>query len=81
MVKLLMPLGEVMKLIEEAGYKYLRIKEMNDLMEKETTERFMVVYLRRSRLIIKSKLNSRNKIEAINTWMASQLRYRSAIIA
>jgi len=36
---------------------------------------FTKEYKRRLRLILKSKLNGRNKIKAINTWAAAVLRY------
>ena len=37
-------------------------------------------YKRRLRLILKSKLNGRNKIQAINTWAVPLLRYGARII-
>ena len=37
-------------------------------------------YKRRLRLILKSKLNAKNKIQAINTWAVVQLRYEAGII-
>ena len=37
-------------------------------------------YLRRTKLIIKSRLNGRNKIIAINTWAVSLMRYGAGIV-
>ena len=37
-------------------------------------------YKRRLRLILKSKLNGKNKIHAINTWAVALLRYGTGII-
>ena len=37
-------------------------------------------YKRRLRLILKSKLNGKNKIQAINTWAVTLLRDRAGII-
>ena len=37
-------------------------------------------YKRRLRLILKSKLNGKNKIQAINTWAVALLRYGAGII-
>ena len=37
-------------------------------------------YKRRLRLVLKSKLNGKNKIKAINTWAVSLLRYGAGII-
>ena len=38
-------------------------------------------YKRRLRLILKSKLNGKNKIQAINTWVVALLRYGAEIIS
>ena len=37
-------------------------------------------YKRRLRLILKSKLNGKNKIQAINTWAVALLRYVAGIV-
>ena len=37
-------------------------------------------YKKRLRLILKSKLNSKNNIRAINTWVVALLRYGAGII-
>jgi len=37
-------------------------------------------FRRRLRLILKSKLNGKNKIQAINTWAVALLRYGAGII-
>ena len=37
-------------------------------------------YERRLRLILKSKLNGKNKIQAINTWAVALLKYGAGII-
>ena len=37
-------------------------------------------YKRRLRLILKSKLNDKNKIQTVNTWAVALLRYRARII-
>ena len=45
------------------------------MKEKITKE-----YQRRQRLILKSKLNGRNKISAINTWVVAIFSYGAGII-
>ena len=37
-------------------------------------------YLRRTRLILKSRLNGRNIIRAINTWAIPVLRYGAGLL-
>ena len=43
-------------------------------------ELFRKEYLRRVNLIMKSKLNGRNKILAANTWAVSLMRYGAGIL-
>ena len=43
-------------------------------------ENFRREYLRRAKLIMKSRLNVRNKIKAINTWAVSLIRYGACIV-
>ena len=59
--------GQDMKDIDEADYTYLGILETDKIKEKEMTEKFSSEYLRRLRLILRSKLNGRNEIMAVNT--------------
>ena len=77
---LVLPSGEVMKQIDDEGYKYLGILEIDKVMEEEMKNKFKNEYLRRLRLVLKSKLNGRNKVEAINTWAVSLLRYGAGVI-
>ena len=55
-----------MKDIDETGYTYLGILETDKIKEKEIKEKFSKEYLQRLRLILRSKLNGRNKIMAVN---------------
>ena len=59
---ILLPNGDVMKEVDKEGYTYLGIVELDKIKENETTKE----YKRRLRLLLKSKLNGRNKIRAIN---------------
>ena len=75
-----LPDGQDMKDIDEAGYTYLEILETDKIKEKETKEKFSKECLLRFRLILRSKLNGRNKIIAVNTWAVSVMRYRAGIL-
>ena len=72
--------GRIMREIEEEGYKYLGILKVDMMREKEMKKRFVKEYKRRLKLVSKSKLNGKNKINAINTWAVSVLRYGAGII-
>ena len=69
-----MPDGERIKTVEKNGYKYLGILEYNKTKKSKMKRNFRREYLRRTKLIMKSRLNGRNKIIAIKTWTVSLMR-------
>ena len=54
--------------------QYYRVKE------QEMKDNFRNNYFRREKLILKSKLNERNKVMVLNTWVVSVLRYGGGIL-
>ena len=58
--------SEVMKEVEKEGYTYLGIVELDKIKENEMKEKTIKEDKRRLRLVVKSKLNRKNKIIAIN---------------
>ena len=80
MVYLHLPTGEVMKIIDDEGYKYLGILELDEIMEERMKDKFINEYYRRLTLILKSKLNGRNKFQAINTWAVALLRNGAGVM-
>ena len=75
-----LPSSEKIREIEEDGYKYLGILEYDRVKEQEMKDKFRNEYFRKAKLILKSKLNGRNKIMALNTWAVSILRYGAGIL-
>ena len=75
-----LPSSEKIREIEEDGYKYLRILEYDGVKEQQMKDKLRNKYFRRKKLILKSKLNGRNKIMALNTWAVSILRYGAGIL-
>ena len=69
-----------MKEVEKERYTYLGIVELDKIKENEMKEKTIKEYKRRLRLILKSKLNGRNKITAINTWAVAVFRYGAGIL-
>ena len=53
---------------------------MTRVKEKEMKDKFRNGYFRMAKMILKSKLNGRNKIRALNTWAVSILRYGAGIL-
>ena len=69
-----------MKEVGEEGYTYLGILELDKIREAEMKEIIGKEYKRRLRLILRSKLNGKNKISAVNTWAVAMFRYGAGII-
>ena len=77
---IVLPSGETIKHIDEDGYKYLGILEFDSVKEKEMKEAFATEHFRRVKLVCKSKLNGKNKINALSTWAISLMRYGARIL-
>ena len=71
---------KVMKENEKEGYTYLDIVELDKIKENELKENTLKEYKRRLRLVLKSKLNRKNKITAINLWAVAIFRYGAGML-
>lgn len=56
------------------------ILEYNEVLHAEMKIRLQNEYYRRLKRILKSKLNGKNVIMAVNTWAVSVLRYGAGVI-
>ena len=56
----------IQSLDEEAAYKYLGVNENSGIQQSAMKEKISKEYYRRVRLILRSELNSKNKLLAIN---------------
>ena len=61
-------------------YKYLGIIEADRIKSQDMKEKIKQEYLRRTRKVLETKLNSGNLIKAINTWAVSLVRYSAAFV-
>ena len=75
-----LPGGEVMKEVEESGYKYLGVLEGASILTKEMKNLVKKEYLRRVRLVAGSWLYGGNMVRAVNTWAVSVVRYTAGIL-
>ena len=66
-----LPNQEIMKVADEDGYMHLGVLELNEIKEHEMKKVTAELILR---LTLKSKLNGKNKIQAINTRAVALLR-------
>ena len=74
-----LPDWQVMKEIEERGYRYLGVLE-SDQLKEEIKDLIAKEYKRRLKLVLKSKLNGKSEIKAANTWAVSILRYSAGVV-
>ena len=58
----------------------MRIMELDGVNEQEIKAILRDEYVRRLKLVMRSKLNGRNKIKAVNTWAVALLRYGRGVI-
>ena len=66
---------KIKTLAENETYKYLVILEADTIKQAEMKEKIQKEYLRRTRKLLETKLNSWNLIKGINTWAVPLIRY------
>ena len=71
--------GQMMGEVDETGYKYLGVLEGADIMQ-EMKEKERQEYMKRVKLVAKSKLYGGNLITAINAWAIGVVRYSAGIL-
>ena len=66
---------KIKTLTENETYKYLGILEADTIKQVEMKNKIQKEYLRRTRKLHETKLNSRNLIKVINTWAVPLVKY------
>ena len=66
--------------VEEEGYKYLGILQLDMTLNTKMKDRITSEYMRRVRNLCRSKLNGGNMISGIKAWAVSVLRYTADIV-
>ena len=66
---------KIKTLAENETYKYLGILEADTIKQVEMKEKIQKEYLRRTRKLLETKINSRNLIKGINIWAVPLVRY------
>ena len=70
----------IQNLGQEGTYKYLGVSEGDQVQHSQMKEKIRKEYYRRIRMVLKSELNSANKLEAINTLAVPVVTYSFNII-
>ena len=71
---------EIQELDQEGVYKYLGVDETDGIQHSKMKEKIRNEYNRRVRSILRTELNGRNKIEAINSLAVPVVQYSFGII-
>ena len=66
--------------IEEEGYKYLGILQLDQTLNTKMKGKITSVYIRRVKKLCRSKLNGVNLMGGINTWAVGAVRYSAGIV-
>ena len=77
---IVLPDDQVIKNVDESGYKYLGIIQQDGIMNGKMKAKTKEEYFRRVKKIAKSNLYSGNVIAAINAWAIGVIRYGAGII-
>ncbi len=75
-----LPDGQMIKTVDEDGYKYLGVLEGAGIKTREMKELVRREYYRRVKLVAGSKLYARNLMDAVNVWAVSVVRYTAGIL-
>ena len=71
---------KIKTLAENETYKYLDILEADTIKQVENKNKIQKEYLRRTRKLLETKLNSRNLIKGINTWAVPLVRFSGPLL-
>ena len=71
--------GEVMKDVDENGYKYLGVSQAENVKNREMKDKVRNEYMRRVKLLVKSELYAGNLVKGINTWAIGVVRYSAGV--
>ena len=75
-----LPSGDLMKEVDENGYKYLGVLQAEVDKNKEMKKKVGDEYMRRVKLLARSKLYAGNMIKGINAWAVGVIRYSAGIV-
>ena len=76
-----LPDGNVMKDVDEQGYKYLGVLQKDSIMEVEMKAKVKKEYFRRLKCLLSSELYAGNLITGINAWAIGIVRYTAGVLS
>ena len=77
-----LPDSKLTKSLQEGeSNKYLGILEADKFLEEKIKLNVLKKYIRRSRKVLKLKLNGKNLARGVNTWTVSLIRYSALFVS
>ena len=78
---LVLPSGDLMKEVDEEGYKYLGVLQKDSHLDKAMKTMVEDEYFRRLGLLLNSELYAGNLIAGINSWAIGIVRYTAGVLS
>ena len=78
---LVLPSGDLMKEVDEEGYKYLGVLQKDGHLDTEMKTKVEDEYFRRLGLLLESELYAGNLIAGINSWAIGIVRYTAGVLS
>ena len=75
-----LPDGNRIKEVNLNGYKYLGVWQLDSIMNREMKETMKSEYIRRVKMLLRSKLNGGNVIAGMNIWTVDIIRYGTGVL-
>ena len=75
-----LPDGNRIKEVNLNGYKYLGVWQLDSIMNREMKETMKSEYIRRVKMLLRSKLNGGNVISGMNIWTVDIIRYGTGVL-
>lgn len=77
---IILPNGKRLGDPDAEGYKYLGVIELDMMLCNEIKEKTKEVYMRRLKLLLKSRLNDRHLFTAINSFAVAIIQYSADFV-
>ena len=75
-----LPNGKRMREVNLDGHKYLRVLQLDSIMNREMKEKVKSKYIRRVKMLLRSQLNGGNVIAGMNAWTVGIIRCGAGVL-
>ena len=75
-----LPDGKYMREVNHDGHKYLRVLQLDSIINREMKRKVKIEYIRRVKKLLRLQLNGRNVVTEMNAWAVSIIRYGAGVL-